>query len=47
MGLALVALVETSDVRLKQIIKKCYDVVKYIQPKTYNSIKDEDTKKTT
>ena len=44
-----VALVETSDVKLKENIKevsnkKCYEVVKYIQPKTYNLIKDEDKK---
>ena len=44
-----VALVETSDAKLKENIKevnnkKCYDVVKYIQPKTFNLIKDEDKK---
>ena len=44
-----VALVETSDATLKENIrevsnKKCYDVVKYIQPKTFNLIKDEDKK---
>ena len=44
-----VALVGTSDSKLKENIrevsnKKCYDVVKYIQPKTFNLTKDEDKK---
>ena len=44
-----VALTETSDATLKENIKEvktkeCYKVVKYIEPKTYNFIKDEDKK---
>ena len=46
-----VALVETSDAKLKQNIKevsnkKCYNVVKYIQPKTY-TFKKMKTRKAT
>ena len=44
-----VALTETSDAKLKENIKEidtkeCYKAVKYIKPKTYNFIKDEDKK---
>ena len=44
-----VALTETSDAKLKENIKKvntkeCYKAVKYIKPKTYNFVKDEDKK---
>ena len=44
-----VALTETSDAKLKENVKEvntkeCYKVVKYIKPKTYNFIKDEDKK---
>ena len=43
------ALIETSDAKLKENIKEvnnreCYKVVKYIQPKTYNFINDEEKK---
>ena len=43
------ALIETSDVNLKENIKEvhnreCYKVVKYIQPKTNNFINDEEKK---
>ena len=43
------ALIETSDVKLKENIKEvnnreCYKVVKYIQPKTYIFINDEEKK---
>ena len=43
------ALIETSDVKLKENIKEvnnreCYKVVKYIQPKTYIVINDEEKK---
>ena len=43
------ALIETSDSKLKENIKEvnnkdCFKVVKYIQPKTYNFIKDEEKK---
>ena len=42
-----VALTETSDAKLKENVKEvnikdCYKAVKYIKPKTYNFIKDED-----
>ena len=48
-NLTCVALTETSDAKLKENIKEidtkeCYKVVKYIKPKTYNFIKDEDKK---
>ena len=44
-----VALTETSDAKLKENIKEantkdCYKAVKYIKPKTYNFISDEDKK---
>ena len=44
-----VASTETSDAKLKENIKEintkeCYKAVKYIKPKTYNFIKDEDKK---
>ena len=44
-----VALTETSDSKLKENIKEvntkeCYKTVKYIKPKTYNFISDEDKK---
>ena len=44
-----VALTETSDAKLKENVKEvntkeCYKAVKYIKPKTYNFIKDEDKK---
>ena len=44
-----VALTETSDAKLKENVKEvntkeCYKTVKYIKPKTYNFIKDEDKK---
>ena len=44
-----VALTETSDAKLQENIKEldtkeCYKAVKYINPKTYNFIKDEDKK---
>ena len=44
-----VALTETSDAKLKENIKEidtkeCYKAVKYIKPKIYNFIKDEDKK---
>ena len=43
------ALIETSDYKLKENIKEvnikdCYSVVKYIKPKTFNFVKDEDKK---
>ena len=43
------AVIETSDVKLKENIKEvnnreCYKVVKYIQPKTYIFINDEEKK---
>ena len=43
------ALIETSDVKLKENInevnnRECYKVVKYIQPKTYIFINDEEKK---
>ena len=43
------ALIETSDFKLKENIKEvntkdCYSVVKYIKPKTFNFVKDEDKK---
>ena len=48
-NLTCVALTETSDSKLKENIqevntKECYKAVKYIKPKTYNFIKDEDKK---
>ena len=48
-NLTCVALTETSDALLKENIKEvntkeCYKAVKYIKPKTYNFIKDEDKK---
>ena len=48
-NLTCVALTETSDVKLKENIKEvntkeCYKAVKYIKPKTYNFIKDEEKK---
>ena len=44
-----VVLSETSDAKLKENVKEvntkeCYKAVKYIKPKTYNFIKDEDKK---
>ena len=49
-NLTCVALTETSDSKLKENvkeanIKECYKAVKYIKPKTYNFINDEDKKK--
>ena len=43
------ALIETSDFKLKENIKEvnikeCYSVVKYIKPKTFTFVKDEDKK---
>ena len=43
------ALIETSDFKLKENIKEvntkdCYSVVKYVKPKTFNFVKDEDKK---
>ena len=48
-NLTCVALTETSDAKLKENIqginsKECHKAVKYIKPKTYNFIKDEDKK---
>ena len=48
-NLTCVALTETSDSKLKENIKEvnikeCYKAVKYIKPKTYNFINDEDKK---
>ena len=48
-NLTCVALTETSDAKLKENIreaniKECYKAVKYIKPKTYNFINDEDKK---
>ena len=43
------ALIETSDFKLKENIKEvntkdCYSVVKYVKPKTFTFVKDEDKK---
>ena len=43
------ALIETSDFKLKENVKEvntkdCYSVVKYIKPKTFTFVKDEDKK---
>ena len=48
-NLTCVALTEASDAKLKENVKEvnikdCYKAVKYIKPKTYNFIKDEDKK---
>ena len=48
-NLTCVALTETSDSKLKENIKEvntkeCYKTVKYIKPKTYNFINDENKK---
>ena len=42
-------MIETSDFKLKENIKEvnikeCYSVVKYIKPKTFTFVKDEDKK---
>ena len=46
-ALTCTALIETSDLKLKENVKEvntkdCYSVVKYIKPKTFTFAKDED-----